>query len=173
MTALLQVLRWAPTNHVVGRDRQPLGGQQLPHARIVGHLRERAGVRPAAAAAASAAVVGRLVRVVQADRSVADDEHERREPIANADIFEDTPDDIRHLAHGESGILPDRRRFVLAIQLQAGSCRSQRGVSCTRRHRDESHGNTTRRTSGTSASQPNAVISTAPRTGSRLPRCTL
>jgi hypothetical protein len=42
-----------------------------------------------------------------------------------------------------------------------------------RRHRDESHGKTTRNTSGTTASQPNAVISTAPAIGDRLARCTL
>ena len=41
---------------------------------------------------------------------------------------------------------------------------------CMRRHRDDSHGKTTRNTSGTRASQPNAVMSTAPRTGSRLLR---
>ena len=46
-------------------------------------------------------------------------------------------------------------------------------VSCTRLHREKSHGNTTRSTSGISASHPNIVISTAPRTGSLLPRCTL
>ena len=102
-------------------DGQPLGGQQLAHARVVGHLREGPGVRPAASAPARTAVVGRLVRVVEADRSVSDDEHERREAIANPDIFEDAPHDIRHLPHGEPGMLPDGRRCVLAIQLQAGS----------------------------------------------------
>ena len=71
-------------------DGQPLGGQQLAHARIVGHLREGPRVRPAASAPARTAVVRRLVRVVEADRSVSDDEHERREAIANPDIFERT-----------------------------------------------------------------------------------
>ena len=104
-------------------DGQALGGQQLAHARVVGHLREGPRVRPAASAAARAAVVGRLVRVVEADRSVSDDEHERREAIANADVFEDAPHDVRHLPHGEPGMRPDRRRRVLAIQLQAGSRR--------------------------------------------------
>jgi len=42
-------------------------------------------------------------------------------------------------------------------------------VARTRPHRDASHGKTTRSTSGTSVSQPNAVMSTAPRTSMRLP----
>ena len=107
-------------------DRQPLGGKQLPHARIVGHVRECAGVGPAAAAAARSTVVRRFVRVVEADRSVSDHEHERREAIANADLFDDSTDDIRHLPHGEPGIPSDRRRFVFAIQLQPGSADAER-----------------------------------------------
>jgi hypothetical protein len=101
------------------RDRQPLGGEQFAHTRVVGHLREGPRVGPAAAAPARPAVVGGLVRVVEADRSVADDEHERREAITNPDVFEDAADDVRHLAYGESRILSDGRRVVLAIELQS------------------------------------------------------
>ena len=102
-------------------DGQPLGGQQLAHARVVGHLREGPRIRPAASAAARTAVVGRLVRVVETDRSVSDDEHERRQAIANPDVFEDAADDIRHLPHGEPGILPDGRRCVARDPAAGGS----------------------------------------------------
>jgi hypothetical protein len=47
------------------------------------------------------------------------------------------------------------------------------GAWWMRRHRDDSQGKITRRTSGTRASQPNAAINMAPRIGNRLPRCTL
>ena len=57
---------------------------------------------------------------------MSDDEHERREAIANADIFNDSTDDIRHLPHGEAGIPSDGRRFVFAIQLQPGSAGAER-----------------------------------------------
>ncbi len=97
VTALLQVLRWAPTNQRGRVDGQPVGRQQLAHARIVGHLREGAGVGPAASAPARAAIVGRLVRVIETDGAVANDEHERREAIANPRVFQDAPHDIRHL----------------------------------------------------------------------------
>ena len=100
--------------------RQPLGGQQLAHARVVGHLREGPGVGPAASAAARPAVVGRLVRVVEADRAVPDDEHQRREAIANADVFEHAPDDVGHLPTVNPECFPMGGAVVLAIQLQAG-----------------------------------------------------
>ncbi len=109
-------------------DRQPLRGQQLAHARVVGHLREGAGVRPASPATARTTVMGRLVRVVETDRSMSDHQHERREAIANADVFDDAADDICHLPYGEPEMLPDRRRVVLAIQLQTGSPRRDRGL---------------------------------------------
>ena len=108
---------------------QPLGGQQLADARVVGHLREGPRVRPAASAAARAAVVGRLVRVVEADRSVSDDEHERRQAIANPDVLEDTPHDVRHLPHREPGMLSRSAARLLAIQLQAGSRRGDRRLA--------------------------------------------
>jgi hypothetical protein len=101
-------------------DRNPLGGKQLPHARIVGHLRECAGVGPAAAAAARSTIVCRFVGIVEADRAVPDDEHERRKAIAYPDIFNDSTYDFRHFPHGVTGIFSDGRRFAFAIQLQTG-----------------------------------------------------
>ena len=102
-------------------NRQPLGGKQLLHAGIVGHLRKCAGIGPAPAAAARSTIVRRFVGIVEADRSMSDDEYKRRQAIANADIFNDSTDDIRHLPHGKAGIPSDGRRFAVAIQLQPGS----------------------------------------------------
>ncbi len=102
-------------------DAQPLGGQPLPHARVIGHLRERPGVGPSPSTPARPAVVGRLVRIVKADRSVADDEHQRREAIANADVLEDAAHDVRHLPDREADMRSDRWRSVLPVQLQTGS----------------------------------------------------
>src|SRR5581483_7477670 len=48
--------------------REPFGRKEAADARIVGHPGEGSRVRPAAPAAAGAAVVRRFVRVVQADR---------------------------------------------------------------------------------------------------------
>src|SRR5205807_7412656 len=104
-----------------GVNPQPLGGQKVAYARVVGHLCEGARIWSATSAPARPAVVRRLVRVVQADGAVSEDEHERREAIANTDIVEDAAHDVRHLPYRESRMRPDGRRFVLAIQLQAGS----------------------------------------------------
>jgi hypothetical protein len=64
-------------------------------------LREGARIRPAAPAATRPAVMGRFVRIIQTDRTVADDEHERRQAIADPDVVEDTSHDVRHLSHRE------------------------------------------------------------------------
>ena len=101
-------------------DREPIGCQKLADAEVVGHLRETPRIRPAAPAPARAAVVGRLVRIVEADGSVSNDEYERGQAILNADIFKDAAHNIRHLAHRESRMRPHWRRFFLSIQLQAG-----------------------------------------------------
>jgi hypothetical protein len=52
---------------------------------------------------------------------MSDDEHESRQVIANSDILQDAAHDIRHLAHRKPGMRPDRRRFFLPIQPEAGS----------------------------------------------------
>jgi hypothetical protein len=61
----------------------------------------------------------RLVGIVEADRPVPDDENKRRETILHADVLENPPDDIGHLAYCESRIPADRRGGVFAIQVEA------------------------------------------------------
>ncbi len=102
-------------------DRQPLRGQQASHLWAVGHLREGACVRSAAPASARPAVMCRLMRVVEADRAVADDEHERRHAAGNAGIFEQPPDDRRHLGRRVAGVLSDRWRTVVALHPEPGA----------------------------------------------------
>ena len=116
----------APQKPCARANRQPLGREQLPDARVIGHLREGAGVRPPATAAAGAAVVRRLVRVVEADRPVSDHEHERRQPVVDAEVLQHPADDVGHLAHGEARVLPDRRRLLLAVQTETGAAGAER-----------------------------------------------
>ena len=102
-------------------DRQSLYGEQLAHARVVGHLGERACVRAASPAAAGPAVVRGFMRVVQADRAMADDEHQWREAVDDADIFEDAADNSGHFRHCKTGVRPDRRRCAFAVESKSGS----------------------------------------------------
>jgi hypothetical protein len=46
-----------------------------------------------------------------------DHEHEWGEAIADANVFDDAPDDVGSLPDGEAGMLPDRWRLALTIQL--------------------------------------------------------
>ena len=153
--------------------RSAFGGQELAHARVVRHLRERPRVRPAAAAAARAAVVRRLVRVVEADRSVSDDEHERRQTSGDPDVGEDAADDVRHLAHREPGVRPmggaRPRRSSRSRGRGRGDCRVAHAAPPGRE--PGKHDAQDQRDQREPAEA--TVISTAPRTGSRLPRCTL
>ena len=107
-------------------DRQPIKREQLPDTRIVRHLGKRARVRTAAAAAAGATVVRGFMRIVQADRSMTDNEHKRSKSIDDADVFDHAAHDIGHLADREARIRADRRHRVVAIELQAGARRHHR-----------------------------------------------
>src|SRR5262245_31167792 len=60
-----------------GVDHDSFQRQQLTDTRIVGHVGKGARVGAAATPAASAAIVGRLMRIVQTDRAVAENEDQR------------------------------------------------------------------------------------------------
>jgi len=57
-----------------------------------------------------------------------DDDHKRGKAIANTDVFKDAADDVGHLFHRESGMLPDRWRCAVTIQLQPRSRSGDRGL---------------------------------------------
>ena len=85
------------------RNDDALGSQKRrPHLRTVRHGGEQSGVRTAAAAAARAAIVGGLMRIVDAGAAVAEDDHETRMPGPQAGRSEDRGDAVGHLLRRET-----------------------------------------------------------------------
>ena len=85
------------------RDDHVLSRQQPAHLGLVGHRCKGARVGTAVASTARAAVVGRFLRVVEARRAVAQDQHQRRETFRQTDLFERRTHDRRHLLVREAG----------------------------------------------------------------------
>ena len=145
-----------PTKIVSRRDREPAAGQPLADARVVEDLGQGAGIRPAPAAAAGAAIVGRLVRVVHARRAVAEDQDERGKPRGQTDLLENLLRDGGHLVEREtrcpsSG--PGSGRSAPA----AGGSGELTKVPNRRRICEVSRGKRVRATSGIEARTPTAA----------------
>ena len=83
-------------------DAQIFRGQELADSWVVGHLCECTRVGPTAPPTASAAIVGRFMRVIETDRSVPYHKYEGRQTVADTDIFQNASHNVRHLAHCES-----------------------------------------------------------------------
>src|SRR4030095_11933766 len=101
-------------------DSQSLRSEYSTDARVVRHLGKCSRIRSAASAAARTAVVCRLVRVVEADRTMTDDENEWRQS-AEAIVVQDARDDRRHLYDSETRMLAYGRWRVIPVQLQPRS----------------------------------------------------
>ncbi len=66
------------------------------------------------------------MRVVEADRSVADDEHERGDSFAQPRVFNNAAHDVRHFTDREARERSDGRPHLCAIELQSRAGRGRR-----------------------------------------------
>ncbi len=104
------------------RDANPPLLQPGAHPRVVQHVRRRPPVRRARAAPARPAVVGALVRVVQAARPVPEDEHQWCEAVDQPDVTEQPLALGHHLGDAE----PEVTVVVAGGRLHPFQC--ERGV---------------------------------------------
>ena len=81
----------------IAGDRQAALGQHVADAQIVEHGGHRPGVGTAGVPRASPAIVGRLVRIVEAVRSVAQEQHQPGEAARQADVAQHPFAEIAHL----------------------------------------------------------------------------
>jgi hypothetical protein len=100
----------ANENGLDGHDDSS-AGQQFAYTAIVEYLRQRPGVRPAPRTSACPTVMSRLVRIIHAGRSVAQEEHQGRESRSQADLAQNLFRDRRHFVESEPTMASIRQWF--------------------------------------------------------------
>jgi hypothetical protein len=103
------------------RNAEAFLGQALAHRGIIGHLGKGAGVGPAATAAACAAIMRRLVGIVQTGGAVADDEDEPGKAGGQADIAKQALGNVGHFFHRVASLSGTRTGIRLGtVQQELG-----------------------------------------------------